>query len=97
MEPELLEVSGRSLGFEDRAMPTSRLRHTAEALPTAAATTVPRRARLLATLGSAFAYSPEPSAPEHAKRSVIRFLAEDGWDRSMSRLEAGGDRLSIRF
>jgi hypothetical protein len=52
---------------------------------------------LLAALGTAFAYSPEPSAPEHAKRSVIRYLAEDGWDRSISRLEAGGDRLSIRF
>ena len=97
MEPNLSEAVGRSLGFEDRAMPAARLRHTAEALPTAAAATEPRRARLLAALGSTFAYSPEPSAPEHAKRSIIRHLAEDGWDRSMSRLEAGADRLSIRF
>lgn len=97
MDPELFEAVGRPLGFEDRAMPAARLRHTAEALPTAAAATEPRRARLLAALGSAFAYSPEPSAPEHAKRSIIRHLTEDGWDRSISRLEAGGDRLSIRF
>ena len=97
MEPALLEVAGQSLSFEDRAMPAMRVRHTAEALPTAAAATEPRRARLVATLGSAFAYSPEPSAPEHAKRSIIRHLDEDGWDRSISRLEAGGDRLSIRF
>jgi hypothetical protein len=73
------------------------VRHIAEALPTATAATEPRRARLVAALGTAFAYSPEPSAPEHAKRSVSRYLAEDGWDRSISRLEAGADRLSIRF
>ena len=97
MEPELLEAASRSLSFEDRAMPAARVRHIAEALPTATAATEPRRARLVAALGTAFAYSPEPSAPEHAKRSVSRYLAEDGWDRSISRLEAGADRLSIRF
>ena len=97
MEPELFEAASRSLGFEDRAMPAARVRHIAEALPTATAATEPRRARLVAALGTAFAYSPEPSAPEHAKRSVIRYLAEDGWDHSISRLEAGANRLSIRF
>jgi hypothetical protein len=97
MEPELLDAASRSLGFEDRAMPAARVRHIAETLPTATAATEPRHARLVAALGTAFAYSPEPSAPEHAKRSVIRYLAEDGWDHSMSRLEAGANRLSIRF
>jgi hypothetical protein len=97
MEPELLEAASRSISFEDRAMPAACVRHIAEALPTATAATEPRRARLVAALGTAFAYSPEPSAPEHAKRNGIRYLAEDGWDRSISRLEAGADRLSIRF
>jgi hypothetical protein len=97
MEPELLEAASRSLGFEDRAMPAARVRHIAETLPTATAATEPRHARLVAALGTAFAYSPEPSVPEYAKRSVIRHLTEDGWDHSMSRLEAGANRLSIRF
>lgn len=95
-EPELLDAASR-LGFEDRAMPALHVRHIADALPTTAAATEPRRARLVAALGTAFGYSPVPSAPEYAKRSIIRHLAEDGWDRSMSRLEAEGDRLSIRF
>ena len=97
VEPELLDAVARPLGFEERAMPVAHLQHTAEMLPTAAAVTEPRRAHLLASLGSAGIYSPEPSAPEHARRSVLRYLAEDGWDRSMSRLEAEGDKLSIKF
>jgi len=97
MEPELLDAVARSRGFEERAMPAAYQRHTAEALPTAAAVADPRRARLLASLESIGAYVPEPSAPEHAKRSVTRYLAQDGWDRSASRLEAEGNRLSIRF
>jgi hypothetical protein len=96
-EPELVDAVARPLGFEERAMPAARGRRTAEILPTAAAVTEPRRARLLAALGAAGVYAPEPSAPEHAKRSVLRYLAEDGWDRSMSRLEAEGDKLSIKF
>jgi hypothetical protein len=96
-EPELVDSVARPLGFEERAMPAARARHTAEILPTAAAVTEPRRAHLLASLGSAGIYAPEPSAPEHAKRSVLRYLAEAGWDRSMSRLEAEGDKLSIKF
>lgn len=97
IEPELVDAVARLRGFEERAMPTARPRHTAEVLPTAAAVAEPRRARLLASLGSVSAYAPEPSAPEHAKRSVTRYLAQDGWDRSISRLEAGGDRLSFKF
>jgi hypothetical protein len=97
MEPELLDAVARSRGFEERAMPVAYQRHTAEALPTAAAVADPRRARLLASLESAGAYVPEPSAPEHARRSVTRYLAQDGWDRSISRLEAEGNRLSIKF
>ncbi|HUJ42291.1 MAG TPA: hypothetical protein VLW52_01665 [Opitutaceae bacterium] len=97
MEPELLDAIARSRGFEERAMPAAYQRHTAEALPTAAAVADPRRARLLASLESGGAYVPEPSAPEHAQRSVTRYLAQDGWDHSISRLEAEGNRLSIRF
>ena len=97
VESVLVDAAARPIGFEDRAISTPRPRRTAEVLPTAVAVTEPRRARLLAALGSSGAYAPEPSAPEHAKRSVIRYLAEDGWDRSMSRLQADGDRLSIRF
>ncbi len=97
IEPDLVDSVARPLGFEERAMPMARFQHSAEMLPTAAAVTEPRRTRLLASLGSAEAYAPEPSAPEHARRSVLRYLAEDGWDRSMSRLEAEGDKLSIKF
>ena len=97
IEPELVDAVARPRGFEERAMPVVRLRHTAEVLPTAAAVTEPRRARLLASLGSAGTYAPEFSAPEHAKRNVNRYLAQDGWDRSISRLEAEGDHLSIKF
>ena len=97
MEPELLDAVARSRGFEERAMPAAYQRHMAEALPTAAAVADPRRARLLASLESAGAYLPEPSAPEHARRSVTRYLAQDGWDRSISRLEAEGNRLSFKF
>jgi hypothetical protein len=93
----LADATAHSIGFEDRSISTSRAHRTAEALPTAVAVTEQRRTRLLAALGSAGVYAPEPSAPEHAKRSVIRYLAEDGWDRSMSRLQADADRLSIRF
>jgi len=97
IEPELVDAVARPRGFEERAMPAVRPRHTAEVLPTAAAVTEPRRARLLASLGSAGTYAPELSAPEHATRSVNRYLAQDGWDRSISRLEAEGDHLSIKF
>jgi hypothetical protein len=97
IEPELVDALARPRGFEERAMPAVRPRHTAEVLPTAAAVTEPRRARLLASLGSAGVYAPEFSAPEHAKRSVNRYFAQDGWDRSISRLEAEGDHLSIKF
>jgi hypothetical protein len=96
-EPELVDSVARPLGFEERAMPAARARHTAEVLPTAAAVTEPRRARLLASLGSAGIYSPEPSAPEHARRSVLRYLAEAERDRSLGRLETGSDGLSIKF
>ena len=97
IEPGLVDALARPRGFEERAMPAARPRHTAEVLPTAAAVTEPRRARLLASLGSAGVYTAEPSVPEHAKRSVNRYLAQDGWDRSFSRLEAEGDHLSIKF
>ncbi len=97
VESALIDPVGRQISFEDRSMSTPVLRRTAEVLPTVVAVTEQRCARLLAALGSAGTYAPEPSAPEHAKRSVIRYLAEDGWDRSMSRLQADADRLSIRF
>jgi hypothetical protein len=97
VEPALVDATARTIGFEDRSISTPRPRRTAELLPTAVAMTEQRRTRLLAALGSAGTYAPEPSAPERARRSVIRYLAEDGWDRSMSRLQADGDRLSIRF
>jgi hypothetical protein len=92
-----VEATAHLGGFEDRSISTLRPHRVAEALPTAVAVTEQRRSRLLAALGSAGTYTPEPSAPEHAKRSVIRYLAEDGWDRSISRLQADADRLSIRF
>ena len=97
IEPELVDAVARPRGFEERAIPAMHRRHAAEVLPTAAAVAEPRRAWLLASFESAGAYVPEPSAPEHAKRSVSRYLAQDGWDRTNSRLEAGGDRLSIKF
>jgi len=97
IEPELVDAVAHPRGFEERAIPAVRPRHTAEVLPTAAAVTEPRRARLLASLGSAGTYAPEFSAPEHAKRNVNRYLAQDGWDRSISRLEAEGDHFSIKF
>ena len=95
--PDLVDAVSHPFGFEERAMPVVHLQHAAEILPTAAAVTEPRRERLLASLGSAGVYAPEPAAPEHARRSVLRYLSEDGWDRSMSRLEAEGDKLSIKF
>lgn len=97
IEPELVDAVAGPRGFEERAMPAMNRRHTAEVLPTAAAMAEPRRALLLASLGSTGAYVPEPSAPEHAKRSVTRYLAQDGWDRTISRLEAEGTRFSIKF
>ncbi|MFA5056893.1 MAG: hypothetical protein WC485_02165 [Opitutaceae bacterium] len=96
-DADLAEALARPHGFEERAVPSAHPQHTAEMLPTAAAAAEPRRARLLAALGSAGAFAPEPSAPEHARRSVNQYLAQDGWDRSMGRLEAEGDRLSIKF
>ena len=97
VDPMLVDATAHLGGFEDRSISTLRPHRVAEALPTAVAVTEQRRSRLLAALGSAGTYTPEPSAPEHAKRSVIRYLAEDGWDRSISRLQAEADRLSIRF
>ena len=97
LDSDLEGSASRPLGFEDRAMPSAGPRRTAEVLPTAAAVTDSRHARLLAALGAAGVYNPEPAAPEHARRSVLRYLAEDGWDRSMGRLEAEGDKLSIKF
>jgi len=97
LDPDLDGTTSRPLGFEDRGMPSAGPRRTAEVLPTAAAVADSRHARLLAALGAAGVYNPEPAAPEHARRSVLRYLAEDGWDRSMGRLEAEGDKLSIKF
>jgi hypothetical protein len=95
LEPALVAPS---LGFEDRAMPAMRVRHSAELLPTAAAATESRRARLLAALGSAVTnQQPEPAAPEHARRSVIRHMDEDGLDHLNIRPESEGALLSIRF
>ena len=82
IEPELVDAVAHPLGFEERAMPAARPRHTAELLPTAAAVTESRRARLLAALGSAGVYAPEPSAPEHARRSVLP-LSHGGWMGSL--------------
>ncbi len=97
VEPALVEAAARPVGFEDRAISTLRFHRATEALPTAVAATEQRWSRLLAALGSDGVYAPEPSAPEHVKRSAIRYLAEDGLDRSMSRLQAEADHLSIRF
>jgi hypothetical protein len=96
-DPVLLEATFHPVGFEERSISMLRSHSAAEVLPTAVAATEQRRSRLLADLGFAGTYAAEPSAPEHAKRSVIRHLAEDGWDRSISRLEAEADRFSIRF
>jgi hypothetical protein len=93
----LVSAAVQPIGFEDRSLSTLRPRRTAEMLPTAVAVTEQRRSRLLAALISPGAYAPEPSAPEHVRRNVIRRLSEDGWDRSMSRLQAEADHLSIRF
>jgi hypothetical protein len=97
VDPVLLEATFHPVGFEERSISTLRSHSAAEVLPTAVAATEQRRSRLLADLGFAGTYAAEPSAPEHAKRSVLRHLAEDGWDRSISRLEAEADRFSIRF
>jgi hypothetical protein len=93
----VLVDASHSIGFEDRSISAFRPRRIAEALPTAVAVTESRRSRLMAALGSAGTYAPELTAPERATRSVIRHLADDGWDRSMSRLQAQADQLSIRF
>jgi hypothetical protein len=93
----VLVDASHSIGFEDRSISAFRPRRIAEALPTAVAVTESRRSRLMAALGSAGVYAPELTAPERATRSVIRHLADDGWDRSMSRLQAQADHLSIRF
>jgi hypothetical protein len=97
LDPVQVEMAARPVGFEERSISMLRSHFTAELLPTAVAVTDQRRSRLLSALGSAGTYAAEPSAPEHAKRSVIRDLSEDGWDRSMSRLQAEADHLSIRF
>jgi len=96
-DPVLVEATTQPVGFEERSISMLRSHLAAEVLPTAVAVTEQRRSRLLAALGSEGVYAAEPSAPEHAKRSVIRTLSEDGWDRSMSRLQAEADHLSIRF
>ena len=93
----LVAAAVQPVGFEDRSVAALHPRRTAEMLPTAVAVTEQRRSRLLAALVSDGTYAPEPSAPEHVRRNVIRRLAEDGWDRSMSRLQAEADHLSIRF
>jgi hypothetical protein len=93
----VLVDASQPAGFEDRSITALHARRIAEALPTAVAVTEQRRTRLLAVLGSDGVYSPEPAAPERATRSVVRHLAEDDWNRSMSRLQADADRLSIRF
>jgi hypothetical protein len=97
VDPVLLEATFHPVGFEERSISMLRSHSAAEVLPTAVAATEQRRSRLLADVGFAGTYAAEPSAPEHAKRSVLRHLAEDGWDRSISRLEAEADRFSIRF
>jgi hypothetical protein len=94
LEPEFMAPA---LGFEERAMPAVRVRHGTEVLPTAATVAEPRRARLLAALGSAATYRSELAVPEHARRNTIRRLIEDDWDRSNNRLEGERNGLSIRF
>lgn len=93
----VLVDASQPAGFEDRSISTLNARNVAEALPTAVAVTEQRRTRLLAVLGSDGVYSPEPVAPERATQSVVRNLADDDWNHSMSRLQADADRLSIRF
>ena len=94
---DLVDAIARPRGFDEGALSGLRPHRAAEVLPTATAVAEPRRTRLLASLGSGGAYAPEPSVPEHARRSVTRYLAQEGWDRPNSRLEAEGDRLSIKF
>ncbi len=96
-EPELVESVTRPLGFESRALPAVRAQHAAEVLPTAVAVTESRRNRLLASLDTGGREQSEVVSPEPARRSVLRNLSQENWDRSMGRLEAEGDRLSIRF
>ena len=96
-EPELVESVTRPLGFESRALPVVRAQHAAEVLPTAVAVTESRRNRLLASLDSSGLDQSEVVSPEPARRSALRYLSQEGWDRSLGRLEAEGDRVSIRF
>jgi hypothetical protein len=98
-EPGLAASAAPALSFEERAMPEMRRRSTADVLPTAAAAAAPHRARLLAVLDTARAsILPEPSAPEHVRRSATRYLMQDGGDRAMSRLDAERVGLSlVRF
>jgi len=96
-DPVLVVAAAQPVGFEERSISLRHSRSAAEVLPTAVAVTEQRRSRLLAALGSAGVYTSELSVPEHAKRSAIRHLAEDGWDRSEGRLEAEADHFSIKF
>ncbi len=99
VEPAMAATAAPALSFEERALPETRRRPTADVLPTAAAAAAPRRARLLAVLDSiGGSILPEPSAPEHVRRSATRYLMQDGGDRSMGRLDAEAVGLSlVRF
>jgi len=98
-ETGLANTTAPTLNFEERAMPEMHRRSTADVLPTAAAAAAPRRARLLAVLDTAGAsFLPEPSVPEHVRRSATRYLMQDGGDRAMGRLAAEAVGLSlVRF
>jgi hypothetical protein len=96
-EPELIESVTGPLGFESRALPAARAQHAAEVLPTAVAVTESRRNRLLASLDPSGLDQSEAVSPEPARRSALRYLSQENWDRSLGRLEAEGDRVSIRF
>lgn len=97
VEPEWVDSWSRPLGFESRAVAKVHPAHTAEILPTAVAVTESRRARMLVSLNSSGSYVAERLAPDRAQRSVLRSLSQESWDHSMRRLEAEGDKLSIRF
>lgn len=96
-EPELIDSANQPLGFEKRDMSSVHPAHAVEVLPTAVAVTESRRARMLASLDSTNSYASERLAPDRARRSVLQSLSQEGWDHSMGRLEAEGDKLSIRF
>lgn len=96
-EPQLVDSVDGPLTFDGRTLAAARPQHTAEVLPTAVAVTEARRARLLASLETSDASSREVATPDRARRNVLRYISQEGWDRSMGRLEAEGDKVSIRF